>query len=78
MVGVPQVRLEEQPVQWPGRRRIYSGCRSESVWLEWWELIHLQRRAWRVMQKLGMKGYVNMRKELEVHSKDNVELYTIY
>lgn len=30
------------------------------------------------MQKLGMKGYVNMRKELEVHSKDNVELYTIY
>lgn len=30
------------------------------------------------MQKPDMKGYVNPRKELKVHSKDNVESCAIY
>lgn len=50
-----------------------SGPRSESAWLEWKGLIHLQRRGWRVMQEADTKGYVHPRKEL-----DAVESYTIY
>lgn len=56
---------------------IYSGPRSESLWLEWRGLFISRGEAREWMQKPAMKGYMNPREIFRVHSKDNVESPTL-